>query len=148
FLLGWQGVPGRRSLPEVVAQLEGLPLAFSDLEQEILPARVARYEPRLLDELGASGALLWVGHGAVGARDGRIALYRRERAALLVPDDAAALEGVSERARALYESADQRGASFVVELQGAFGGSSDELMPLLWELVWAGLVTNDTFSPL
>jgi ATP-dependent Lhr-like helicase len=95
FLPAWHGVGqggrGRNRLEEVLSQLEGVPLSFQELESSILPARVSDFAPRMLDELGAMGWLVWVGHGALGARDGRIALYRRDRvAALLAPSEALA----------------------------------------------------------
>jgi ATP-dependent helicase Lhr and Lhr-like helicase len=148
FALAWHGLGERRSLVEVVEPLEGVPLAFSDLEQSVLPARVASFEPRHLDELGASGALVWVGKGALGARDGRVALYRRASAPLLL-DDVSDAEGALEgAARELYGHIEARGASFLTELQAAMKLPSDQLLVHLWELVWAGLVTNDTFQPL
>ena len=89
FLLGWHGIGGGRGgierLAEVIAQLEGLPLPASVLEREILPARVPGYLPRLLDELGAAGEVCWVGQGSLGRDDGRVALYRPDRLALLMP---------------------------------------------------------------
>ena len=77
---------GLERLVEVVAQLEGLPLPASVLERDVLPVRVPGYVPRLLDELGAAGEVAWVGHGRLGADDGRIALYRPDRLALLLED--------------------------------------------------------------
>ena len=74
----------------MVAQLEGLPLPASVLERDILPARVRDYAPRLLDELGAAGEVLWVGQGSLGQDDGRVALYRPDRLALLLPPATAA----------------------------------------------------------
>jgi ATP-dependent Lhr-like helicase len=152
FLPAWHGVgsggsPARR-LDETLAQLEGVALPFSDLERAILPARVPGFDPRLLDERGALGQLVWVGRGALGDRDGRVALYRRERAALLVepadpPEDLGALP------RALLDHLARRGASFYAELLAAAGAASErEVEAALWDLVWLGLVTNDTFAPL
>ena len=96
FLAAWQGVmplgddrPALRGtgalerLAEVVDQLSGLALPASVLERDILPARVPGYQPRLLDELGALGEVAWVGRGALGRDDGRIALVRPGRTALL-----------------------------------------------------------------
>lgn len=152
FLPRWMGVGskarGRDRLEEVVDQLEGLALPFSELERRVLPDRIAGYEPRMLDELGATGAVVWVGRGALGPRDGKVALIRRDRVALLVdppqvPDDA------SDMARQIVEHLDQRGASFLTELQVACGRPpAAELTEALWDLVWAGVLTNDTFAPL
>ena len=87
FVPGWQGVGspagGVARLIEAVAQLEGVPIPASVLERDVLPARVAGYTPRLLDELGAAGEVVWIGRGSLGRDDGRIALYRRDRVDLL-----------------------------------------------------------------
>ena len=87
FLPRWQGIGERRTgidrLAEVIAQLEGMPLPASVLERDVLPARVRGYSPRLLDELGAAGEVVWVGLGSLGRDDGRVALYRPDRLPLL-----------------------------------------------------------------
>ena len=87
FLPAWQGVGstagGLGRLIEAVAQLEGVPLPASVLERDVLPARVAGYTPRLLDELGAAGEVVWIGRGSLGRDDGRVALFRRDRVDLL-----------------------------------------------------------------
>ena len=67
----------------MVTQLEGYPIPASILERDVLAARVAGYAPRLLDELGAGGEVVWIGRGPIGRDDGRVALFRRERAELL-----------------------------------------------------------------
>jgi ATP-dependent Lhr-like helicase len=152
FLPAWHGVGqagrGRTRLEEVLGQLEGLPLSFQELESAILPARVSDFAPRMLDELGAMGWLVWVGHGALGSRDGRIGLYRRDRvAALLVPPEPPAELGALHRA--ILDHLAGRGASFFVALLAACAPArSEEVLEALGDLAWAGLVTNDTFQPL
>ena len=163
FLPDWQGVapvgaarPPLRGtgalerLAEVVDQLAGLPIPASVLERDVLPARVPGYQPRLLDELGALGEVAWVGRGSLGRDDGRIALVRPGREILRpigAPDGA---EPPSEpRHVAIREHLAARGASFYRELFGAARGGTDrEVLDALWDLVWAGEVTNDTFAPL
>src|SRR5207248_2736573 len=75
FLPAWHGVGSEAGTPdrllEVVAQLEGVFLPWSVYERDILPARVRGYQPRLLDELCASGELVWLGRGSIGADAGR-----------------------------------------------------------------------------
>jgi len=165
FLIDWHGIDagrkGEARLDEVIDLLEGLPLSFAELERSILPARLPGYESRMLDERGAQGQLVWVGCRAIGEKDGRVALYRRANiAALMDAPEIAPPEGVvdpSEPAeaslgpvhRALLERLEARGASFFGELvQGIEVESSDDVFKALWELVWRGLVTNDTFAPL
>ncbi|MEM9488891.1 MAG: DEAD/DEAH box helicase, partial [Myxococcota bacterium] len=158
FLPAWHGIGSGRGgltrLEEVLVQLEGLPLSYAELEAVILPARVADFSPRMLDELGAMGWLVWVGHGALGAGDGRVALYRRDRVARLF-EAPAPPESLDAMHRAVLDHLEQRGASFFVALQSACAAARpgaaptmDEVLATLWDLVWAGLVTNDTFQPL
>jgi ATP-dependent Lhr-like helicase len=163
FLPRWQGVGERRTgidrLAEVIAQLEGTPLPASVLERDVLPARVAAYSPRLLDELGAAGEVVWIGLSSLGRDDGRVALYRPDRLPLLLNPVAAAeppqptwLHDVI-RAHLV-----ERGASFYRDLLAAALRAAAErgerpvrerdLLDALWDLVWMTEVTNDTFAPL
>jgi ATP-dependent Lhr-like helicase len=120
----------------------------------ILPARVRNFRAEQLDELGAMGWLVWTGHSPLRADDGRIMLFRRERVdRLLIPvdqDDAARdIENFDDRHRGILERLSQRGASFHAELLAAMPGvSPTAVLDALWDLVWAGLVTNDTFAAL
>jgi ATP-dependent helicase Lhr and Lhr-like helicase len=154
FLTRWHGIgESRRGLPALRAALDrlhGLALPFSELEARILPARVADYSPRLLDELGAIGEVVWIGCGALGASDGRIALYRREQAAAMQAAAELPAETSSPVHRALIHQLDFAGASFLVALEAATPPPVDRaaVRAALWDLVWAGVVTNDTFAPL
>ncbi|MCU0482831.1 MAG: DEAD/DEAH box helicase, partial [Chloroflexi bacterium] len=172
FLPAWQGVAaaGERPAPlrgdaalerlaEVADQLAGLAIPASVLERDVLPARVPGYQPRLLDELGALGEIAWVGRGPLGRDDGRIALVRPARAALLPGRGSGAAAGTGaaaatvrpsgSRHEAIREHLGRRGACFYREIHAAAGGGPDrEVLDALWDLVWAGEVTNDTFAPL
>ncbi len=151
LLVAWHGVgSGRRgpgALRDALVRLEGVAVPFSELEARVLPARVADFHPRMLDELGASGELVWVGCRPLGGSDGRIAVCRRDRAAALleagtIPDDAGALP------RAIAAHLASAGASFLVAIEQASGATRAEVTTALWDLVWAGQITNDTFAPL
>src|SRR5205814_1277976 len=113
----------------------------------VLPARVADFHPRLLDELGAMGEVVWLGRGALGAGDGRVALHRRERVAQLA-EPPSVPEAATPLARALLEELEAHGASFFAPLVATLAVPAETLVEALWELAWAGLVTNDTFAPL
>jgi ATP-dependent Lhr-like helicase len=121
-------------------------LPISELESKILPARVSDYHPRMLDALGATGELVWLGAGALGAKDGRVVLARRDRARALAPEPRAfepsALHVAIER------HLEAAGASFLVAIEQAAVAPRADVIAALWELVWAGRVTNDTFAPL
>jgi len=148
FLPAWHGVgsdaPGADRLYEVIEQLQGLPVAASVLERDVLGARVRGYTPRLLDELCAAGEVLWMGAGPLGRDDGRVVLLLPDSAALLAPAPGALgapPEGPEhDRVREVLEA---RGACFFRELAGPDDAAS---LDALWDLVWAGEVTNDSFS--
>ena len=157
FLPAWHGAGGADAgrgpggldrLRAAVRQLAGAPLPLADLEARILSARVADYHPSMLDELGATGEVVWVGAGKLGARDGRVLLFDRERLALAEPGDPGRLAAPGAGHQAVLEALTGRGASFQLELAAASGLAGEELVAVLWDLVWAGLVTNDTFAPL
>ena len=151
FLPAWQGVGstsfGLDRLFEVIGQLQGAQVPASVLERDVLAARMARYAPRLLDELVASGEVLWVGAGPIGRDDGRVVLLLRSEAHLLVPRlgldqlDRPATEE-HDRIRAVLA---ERGACFWRELVGR---DVRESLEVLWDLVWAGEVTNDGMGAL
>jgi len=156
FLPGWHGIGGRATghdrLLEVVGQLEGYPVPASILERDVLSARVRDYTPRLLDELGAAGEVVWIGRGALGSGDGRVALYLRDRAELLA--SAGAFEPAQRPEDPVHDGLrrhlERRGASFFGQLRASVpeARTDDELLDALWDLVWAGEVTNDTFTAL
>jgi ATP-dependent helicase Lhr and Lhr-like helicase len=155
FLPGWQGVGSTygnvtRTL-EVVEQLQGAPLPASVLETSVLPARVRDYRGAWLDELAAAGEIVWVGRGALGLSDGRVALYLRGQAPLLapVPGKPADHDWWTDRHAGILSHLEERGASFWPQVYGAAGGGDEQAaLEALWDLVWAGYVTNDTLAPL
>ncbi|HET9680733.1 MAG TPA: hypothetical protein VFP19_01750, partial [Candidatus Limnocylindrales bacterium] len=145
-----RGSAAPERVAEVVDQLAGVPIPASVLERDVLPARVPGYQPRLLDELGAMGEVAWVGRGSLGRDDGRVILYRPGREALLPPPATDVAERpAGPRHEAIRAHLAARGASFYRAIHGAAGGGPDrEVLDALWDLVWAGEVTNDTFAPL
>jgi ATP-dependent Lhr-like helicase len=178
FLPAWHGVgsqaAGPDRLAEVVTQLEGLAIPASVLERDVLPSRVRGYQPRMLDELLASGEVVWVGSGSLGRDDGRVVLWRADRVALSAPPASGAATGAAEPDGAAEPPAppsedewlrgaivgqlESRGASFYREIlaavlraavaNGVGPPSQRELLDALWDLVWTGALTNDTFLPL
>jgi len=149
FLPSWHGVGsparGLGRLIEVVSQLQGVPIPASVLERDVLSARVADYSPGLLDQLAAAGEVVWVGAGPLGRDDGKVMLFLRRDAGILRPATAAGERPDSEEHFRLREILTQRGACFFRELAGS---DDNESLDALWDLVWAGEVTNDTFAPL
>ncbi len=151
FMPSWHGLGAKASgvdrLLEVVFQLQGLPLPASVIERDVIAGRVANYNPRLLDELISMGEVVWVGRGALGASDGKVALYLRGDAPRLVADPAD--PPADDLHNRLREHLRARGASFFRDIYGSCGGGDEEAMlDALWDLVWSGELTNDTFGPL
>ncbi|HEX2070379.1 MAG TPA: hypothetical protein VHF90_01875, partial [Thermoleophilaceae bacterium] len=171
FLPAWQGVDaspaagaGPDRLREMLVPLQGLALAPAVWERDVLPRRTGAYSPAWLDQLCAGGEVVWVGAGPLGRNTGKVALYFRDDAPWLGPPpfkgDAPA-GPIHEAIRARLTD----GAAFWTDLladvrvaaapapDGASAGSGlapdpAELQEALWDLVWAGEVTNDAFAPL
>ena len=156
FLPAWQGItsttPGVDRTLEVVEQLQGAPLLASGLDRDVLARRIGGYSTAWLDELLATGEVVWVGRGNLGATDGRVSLYLRDQAPLLAPlppQDPAAEPWWTQRHGNVLEHLARSGASFWPALYTAGGGGDPgEALDALWDLVWAGLVTNDGLAPL
>ena len=157
FLPSWQGVDrhpptgaGIDRLREALVPLQGLALPAEVWERDVLPRRIGAYSASWLDQLCASGEVVWVGAGALGRRSGRVALYFRDDAAVLGPPAGArgAVE-FDERAHTAIRTRLAQGACFFTDLLVDVAGvPSEELQEALWDLVWAGEVTNDAFAPL
>jgi len=161
LLADWQGVAsppatrrGPDALLDVVEQLQGAAVPASILERDVLPARIPGYRGEDLDTLSAAGEVVWVGLGALGDRDGRLALFLADDLALLLPprpatpppraSAPAAVQGgdVHDQIRQYLT---RHGASFFGEiLDAAGGGLARPVVDAVWDLAWAGEITNDT----
>jgi ATP-dependent Lhr-like helicase len=141
FLPAWHGIGRRQSLREALVPLQGVALPATLWESDVLPRRVPTFRPSDLDVLCASGELVWVGAGL-----DRVALFFRDDAPLLgAPAGEAAPEG--EAAAAIRAALAGR-ALFWADLVDATGLPPEDALAALWELVWAGEVTNDSWAPL
>ncbi|CAM4236907.1 ATP-dependent helicase [Nocardia ninae] len=199
FLPSWQHIGtgelrGVDGVATVVEQLAGVPIPASAWESLVLPARVRDYSPAMLDELMATGEVIWSGHGSITAKDGWVALHLTDQApfTLAPPDDIelsevqlrlltalgaslvpwtppaespepVPLDPPSSGAAAMDDTASERkpasnpklapvpqggGAYFFRQLSDATGLLDDtQVASALWELVWAGMVSGDTFAP-
>ncbi|MEM9533857.1 MAG: DEAD/DEAH box helicase, partial [Pseudomonadota bacterium] len=154
FLPQWQGLDeergGTEQLKAVIGQLQDIALPWSILSTVVLPRRVAGFQLDMLDMLAASGMVVWVGRGSGGTKDGRLALYLREQVRDLLPPPEP-FDAPTELHQKILDHLTQQGASFLFELQAALEAehpSSKDFHEALWDLVWAGQITNDTFSPL
>jgi ATP-dependent helicase Lhr and Lhr-like helicase len=156
FLPAWQGVGaavrGVDGLLRAVEQLAGAVVPASALETLILPARVPGYTPALLDELTATGEVVWSGHGSLPGDDGWVALQPADLAPLTLPEPDPDF-APSDLHNAVLDVLGSGGAYFFRPLSDAVGGrlgaqDDADLASALWDLTWAGLLTNDTLAPL
>ncbi|WP_062983306.1 ATP-dependent helicase [Nocardia anaemiae] len=210
FLPSWQHIGTRElrgvdGVATVVEQLAGVPIPASAWESLVLPARVRDYSPAMLDELMATGEVIWSGHGAITAKDGWIALHLADQAPFTLPpadeielsevhlrllnalgasvapwmpvdvdteaagtdqvvsldDDAVQDVSAIPRTRGLSRPGPRDGspmrlppvlhgggAYFFRQLSDTTGLLDDsKVASALWELVWAGVVSGDTFAP-
>jgi ATP-dependent Lhr-like helicase len=151
FLPRWQGIDrhpaggaGIDRLRDVLVPLQGVALPAEVWEREVLPRRIGAYSPSWLDQLCAAGEVVWIGAGALGRSSGRVALYFREDLTVLgpppgpreLPEHPLVIERLSA------------GACFFTDLLAELPLSPQEIQDALWDLAWAGVVTNDAFAPL
>ena len=156
FLPSWQNVDAHRPagagpdrLREALVPLQGVALTPEIWERDVLPRRLGAYSQSWLDQLTTGGELVWIGAGPVG-RSGRVALYFREDVRLAGPPPANAKlerpEGeLHERLRELLGDRPRFWLDITTELGEI---EREELHSALWDLAWAGEVTNDAFAPL
>jgi ATP-dependent Lhr-like helicase len=131
-----------------IEQLQGAAVPASMLETVVLPSRVSDYAPALLDELTSAGEVLWAGSGALPGNDGWVSLHLADTAALLLPpvDESVSMTPLHEQ---LLDALDDGAALFFRSLSDRTGSVDDHaLVTALWDLVWAGRVTNDTLLPM
>jgi ATP-dependent Lhr-like helicase len=157
FLPDWQHVGstlrGVDAVASVIEQLAGVPIPASAWESLVLPSRVSDYSPAMLDELTATGEVVWAGGGSLPGNDGWVSLHLAETAPLTLP-----LPGEhdpDELQRSILTALGTGGGFFFRQLADAVGATADagvvddaSLVTALWDLAWAGLITNDTLAPL
>ncbi|MCU7706245.1 ATP-dependent helicase [Streptomyces albidoflavus] len=149
--LGGQGLRGLDGLVRAVEQLQGAAVPASALEKLVLPSRVAQYQPAMLDELTATGELLWAGSGSLPGKDGWVSLYLADNAPPLLPPPHP-LELSPLHQAVLDALAGGYGLFFrqiADQVRAAHPTASDQaLADAVWELAWSGRLTNDTVAPL
>jgi ATP-dependent Lhr-like helicase len=171
FLHRWQHLaPGTQlhgadGVLQIIRQLQGCEFPAASWESEVLPRRIARYQPEYLDQLCLSGEVSWgriSPHPAFERPDHRaprptrvapLAIFLREDAGWLLGGrpmgpQPLPVEALSHPAREVLAVLENRGASFFADLARATGRLASEVEDGLWELVTAGLVTADGFENL
>jgi len=161
FLPAWQNLAAGNSttlrgidgVAAVIDQLAGVALPASAWETLILPARIPNYSPAWLDELTMTGEVLWAGAGSLAGNDGWLSLHLAETAALTlaIPEmpEGDTTSELGPLQLSVLNALTGGGAYFFRQLSGAVGSTDDAaLVRALWDLVWAGRITNDTLAPL
>jgi ATP-dependent Lhr-like helicase len=160
FLPSWHGVDrhgrvgagsgaGIDRLREVLVPLQGLALPADVWERDVLPRRCGAYSPTWMDALCASGEVVWVGAGALGRNSGRVALYFREDAEALGPPAVrGGIEAPDSPDHTLLRERLAQSPCFFTDFLAELPLAPEQIQEALWDLVWAGEVTNDAFAPL
>ena len=141
FLPAWHGIGRRQTLREALVPLQGVALPATLWESEVLPRRVPAFRPADLDVLCATGDVVWVGAGL-----DRVAVYFRDDARVLgsagadAPPEGRRWRPFAQRSRSVRSS----GPTSWKQRRSR----REDVLAALWELVWAGEVTNDSWAPL
>ena len=143
---------------DVVEQLAGAAVPASALETLVLPGRLSGYSPALLDELTAAGEVVWAGAGALPGSDGWLVLAPAASAPLLLPEPGEiTMTAVHESVLAALGGggalffraiADRVAAGRADQSSKALAAADRDVASAIWDLVWAGRLTNDTLAPL
>jgi ATP-dependent Lhr-like helicase len=154
FLPAWQQVGSAKAsgidgLAGVIEQLAGVPIPASAIEPLVFGQRLRDYQPAMLDELLAAGEVTWSGAGQIGGSstgsDGWITFHSADSAPLTL-SPGAEIE-FTDVHRSILDTLGGGGAYFFRQLGGDGVTDSEKLKAALWELIWAGWVTGDTFAP-
>ncbi|MBD7981365.1 Lhr family helicase [Oerskovia merdavium] len=155
FLPRWHGIGtlrGTDGLLRVVEQLSGAAVPASALETLVLPSRVTDYSPALLDELTTTGEVLWCGHSSLpGGKDGLVSLHLADAAPLTLPDVTPLEEDGpldTDLHRSVVDLLTGSGGFFLPRIAELAEASQAATLEVLWDLVWAGWVTNDGLGAL
>jgi ATP-dependent helicase Lhr and Lhr-like helicase len=169
FLFVWQKVApdhrveGPESVAAIIDQLEGFEAHAGSWESEILPTRVADYDPAWLDALCVSGKLTWLRlspprlspdkvSSSAPVRSTPIVLLNRRNVQTWSRGFPIGSESNGSRmgtnTEAVYEYLKDQGASFFVDIVAGTHLLPSMVEEGLGELVFRGLVSADSFTGL
>ena len=140
------GLRGPEGVLRVVEQLQGVVVPASAWESLVLPARVTDYAPPMLDELTNAGEVLWCGRGTLPGDDGWLTLLTADAAPDLLP---LADPLATPLHAAVLETLAGGGALFFRDVRDRLEEPPEDAVvaAALWDLAWAGRVSNDTLAP-
>jgi ATP-dependent Lhr-like helicase len=179
YLLAWQKLApehqmeGPESVRAIIEQLEGFEAPAASWEGELLPSRLAEYDPAWLDALCLSGEVVWARltppastaasrlasaengvervRGAAPVRNTPIALLQRKNFAIwnsVFPQPSLNKAEFSTTTSAVHDYLATRGASFFTDLVEGTKLLRSQVEEALAELVANGLVVSDSFAGL
>ncbi|MFN2243146.1 MAG: DEAD/DEAH box helicase, partial [Anaerolineae bacterium] len=137
FLARWQHLhpeerlDGPGALVRLLQQMRGVPAPGIVWERDLLPLRLAAFDPGELEALCQQGEVVWVGSGGKDPRRARVRFFfRGEGHLFLAPPDEEPdedEEGLSPAAAELLEFLKSEGASFFADLEVGTGLARDEV---------------------
>jgi ATP-dependent Lhr-like helicase len=144
----------KEGLLRCLEQLVCYPAEAALWESEIFPARLRPYDPSWLDSLMQEGNLLWLGsedHHITFCFDQDLDLLQEKENPEMSLRGSEATEAIpegfkSEKIAALFQ--DTAAKYNFSTLLRVSQGSEPRLAKRLWEEVWQGQITNDTFIAL
>jgi ATP-dependent Lhr-like helicase len=152
------GMTGPGAVLDAIDLLAGAFVPASALETLVLPGRVPGYSPAMLDELTAAGEVVWTGAGGLPGGDGWLVLAPAEAAPLLFPEASeitmtpvheAILAALADGGAVFFRMLHERVAALLAAAEGTAKAPSDtDVAAAIWDLLWAGCLTNDTLGPL
>jgi len=156
FLLRWQNrtpetrLSGANGLMSVIEKLQGLSLPAEIWENEIFARRIDDYHPAFLDELCRQGEVTWYGSSTGSNVTGNLTFAFREDLHYFHYRIPSSVNQSEDQKQAILDQVrkalNKLGACFVNDLSLETGLAPSTCAAALWEMVWLGEITNDTFA--
>jgi ATP-dependent Lhr-like helicase len=136
---------GTEGLKQVIEHLQGLFLPLSQWEKMIFPSRVMGYRKEDLDQLCASGEVIWFGEKKAEEKEGRVAFFLAEAKDLYAPYFVRKKETKHPE---LFQLLRQKGALYLTAITRELDLLPSQALDMLFDLVWEGHASNDHYAPL
>jgi len=159
FVTRWQHrhpstrLEGLDGLREVIRQFQGVEVLQAYLESEVLAKRIEDYEPRWLDQLIASGEVIWRRTDPARVKRGKIALCFRDDAAWLASGRKVTIDveqwadvDIRKGILAVREFFRESGSVFFDDILKGAGVDEGVALRAVWFLVWCGEVICETYE--
>jgi ATP-dependent Lhr-like helicase len=156
FLLRWQNraaetrLAGMEGLGSVVEKFQGLTLPAEIWESEIFARRITDYHPGWLDDLCRQGEVTWYGSSPSSTVMGNLSFAFREDLPYFHYRNPNSDEQIDDQKEKILDqiryALHSKGACFVNDVSLETGLAPSTCAAALWEMIWLGEVTNDTFA--